>query len=240
MRDAVDRDLRLLHGFEQGRLRLRRRAVDLVGHQDLGEHGPADEAKGGRLRVVDVRPHQVRRHEIGRELHARELQAEARRERPREQRLGDSGNAFDQRVAARHVGGEQHLGRPILSDHDLPDRFAHARRGGRHGLEPRNGFCRHVSPPSCGAAAERCLLPAPTTAPLPLRRLPAGRPPEWTLRDRSSPRCRSDARPLPPSGAACDAARRGRGETTRSSSRSPAGSCQAGPKRLQSAHTPRR
>ena len=36
---AVDGDLRFVHGFEQGGLRLRRGAVDLVGQQDVGEDG---------------------------------------------------------------------------------------------------------------------------------------------------------------------------------------------------------
>ena len=35
--DAADGDLAFLHGFEQGGLRLGRRAVDFVGEDDVGE-----------------------------------------------------------------------------------------------------------------------------------------------------------------------------------------------------------
>ncbi len=41
---AVDRDLILLHRLEQRGLRLRRRAVDLVGEDDVGEDRALDEA----------------------------------------------------------------------------------------------------------------------------------------------------------------------------------------------------
>ena len=47
------RDLTFLHGFEQGGLRLGRRAVDLVGQEDVGEDRPLDEAesRGGPVRA---------------------------------------------------------------------------------------------------------------------------------------------------------------------------------------------
>ena len=41
MRMTVDRDLALVHRLQQRRLRLRRRAVDLVSEQNIGEDGPA-------------------------------------------------------------------------------------------------------------------------------------------------------------------------------------------------------
>ena len=40
---ADHRDVLLLHRLEQGRLRLRRGAVDLVGQHDVGEDRPVDE-----------------------------------------------------------------------------------------------------------------------------------------------------------------------------------------------------
>jgi hypothetical protein len=45
-RDTVDGDLALLHGFEQGRLGLGRRAVDFVGEQELREHGALEKIEG--------------------------------------------------------------------------------------------------------------------------------------------------------------------------------------------------
>jgi hypothetical protein len=48
---ALDRDLRLLHHLEQRGLRLGRRAVDLVGQQQVREHRAArrDELRAGRV-----------------------------------------------------------------------------------------------------------------------------------------------------------------------------------------------
>ena len=65
---AVDRHLRLLHRLEQGRLSLRRGAVDLVDEQDVREHGPRPEAEPTLLLVVDVDTGDVRREQVGREL----------------------------------------------------------------------------------------------------------------------------------------------------------------------------
>ena len=41
----ADGDLAFLHGLQQGGLRLGRRAVDLVGQEDVGEDRPLDEAE---------------------------------------------------------------------------------------------------------------------------------------------------------------------------------------------------
>jgi hypothetical protein len=45
--------LLLGHGFEQGALRARRSAVDLVGQQQLGEHWARMEAEAAVVLVVD-------------------------------------------------------------------------------------------------------------------------------------------------------------------------------------------
>ena len=68
-----DRDLALLHRLQQRRLGARARAVDLVGHQKLGEDGPLDEAEVAAAVLVLLQhlgAEDVRGHEIGRELDA--------------------------------------------------------------------------------------------------------------------------------------------------------------------------
>ena len=47
---AADGDLLLLHRFEQRGLRLRRRAVDFVGQDDVGEDRPRQEPELARAR----------------------------------------------------------------------------------------------------------------------------------------------------------------------------------------------
>jgi hypothetical protein len=70
---VAERDLAFLHRFQQRGLHLGRRAVDLVGEQDVAEHRaePGGELAGGGL--VDLRAEQVGGQQIGRELDAREL-----------------------------------------------------------------------------------------------------------------------------------------------------------------------
>jgi hypothetical protein len=70
---ARDRDLPLLHHFEQRALHLGGGAVDLVGQQQVGEHRAQRGGELAGLLVVDPGAHQVRRHEVGRELDALEL-----------------------------------------------------------------------------------------------------------------------------------------------------------------------
>ena len=118
----------LLHGFEQRRLRLGRRAVDFVGQQDVGEDRPGHEgpgaAAGAGLFLNDVGAGDVGRHQVRRELDALEHQAERLGQRPHQQRLGRSRQAGDQAVAA-HEQRDHHLFDDLfLSDNDLAD-FAH-------------------------------------------------------------------------------------------------------------------
>ena len=72
----LDGDLVLLHRLEQGRLRLRRRAVDLVGEQQAGEDRPLAELEDAAALVVDERPGEVGRQQVGGELRSGEVQPE--------------------------------------------------------------------------------------------------------------------------------------------------------------------
>ena len=51
--DIAERDLALLHGFEQRALDLGRRAVDLVGEHEIGEDGPVLGAECAVARIID-------------------------------------------------------------------------------------------------------------------------------------------------------------------------------------------
>src|SRR3712207_7824265 len=51
--------------FEEGRLGLRRRAVDLVGEDDVGEDGAGLELEGAGVLVVDGEADHVRGHQVG-------------------------------------------------------------------------------------------------------------------------------------------------------------------------------
>jgi hypothetical protein len=98
---VVERDLRLVHRLEQARLRLGRRAVDLVGEHDVREHGPRLEHEVAAVGLVDAHADDVGRQHVGRELDALEAAADRARERGGERRLADAGDVLDQQMAAR-------------------------------------------------------------------------------------------------------------------------------------------
>ena len=130
---ALDRDLPLLHRLEQRGLGLRRRAVDLVGEQQVGEHRALAERNVPPTRVEDHLADHVGRHQVGRELHALELEVERGGHRLDEQRLGHAGHAFEQHVAAHEQRGDEARQRALLADDDLADLVAQGedRRRGR-------------------------------------------------------------------------------------------------------------
>ena len=73
VRVVADRDLALLHDLEQRALDLRGGPVDLVGQQQVREHGPERGRELAGLLVVDPGPDEVGRDEVGRELDPLEL-----------------------------------------------------------------------------------------------------------------------------------------------------------------------
>ncbi len=120
---AAGGDFLLLHRLEQGRLGLGRRAVDLVGQHDVGEHRTVDEAHHalpGRLVLLeDVGAGDVARHQVGRELDAAELEVEHAGETRDQQGLGQPGHADQQHVAVGEQRGQELFDHGILADDDL-------------------------------------------------------------------------------------------------------------------------
>ena len=100
---AGDRDVIFLHRLQKGRLGTRRSAVDLVGHQELGEDRALDETEGAASTVVLVHhlgAENIRGHQIRRELDAVGGKAEHLAERRHQSGLGKTGNADEQSMTA--------------------------------------------------------------------------------------------------------------------------------------------
>ena len=97
------------------------RAVDLVGEQEVAEHGPELGVERALARPVDARPDEVRRDEIRRELDARERAAEHAGRRLDRQRLREPGNALDQQVPLREQAHEHALEHRVLAGDHAPD-----------------------------------------------------------------------------------------------------------------------
>ena len=123
VRLAGDGHRALLHRLQQGGLRLRRRAVDLVRENDVPEDRPLHELEDAPSRRVifleQLRAGDVARHEVGRELHARELEVERFGHRLHEQCLGEAGDTDDHHVTAGEDGGDQ-----VFDDLLMPDDLA--------------------------------------------------------------------------------------------------------------------
>ena len=115
----------LLHRLEQRGLRLRRRAVDLVGEQDIAEDRAFDECPfamaGRQIFFDDVGAGDVGGHQVRRELDAPELQAERVGNGPHHQRLRRAGHAGQQAMAAHEERDEDLVEHFLLAD----DHFAH-------------------------------------------------------------------------------------------------------------------
>src|SRR5205807_7457559 len=97
---AVDRHLLLLHRFQQCRLGLGRRAIDLIGEQDLCEDRALAELELLGRRAVDVHARDIGGEQVRRELQTLEAATQRAGERLRQHRLAHTGHVFDQDVAA--------------------------------------------------------------------------------------------------------------------------------------------
>ena len=121
---AGDRHVVLLHRLQQRRLGARARAVDLVGHQELAEDRPRDEAEAalaaGAL-LQHLAAEDVGRHEIGRELDAAGVEPEHDAHGLDQLGLGEAGKADQQRMPAAQHGDER------LLDHRAPGRRSRCR-----------------------------------------------------------------------------------------------------------------
>ncbi len=120
-RRAVDRHLVFLHRLEQRRLRLRWRAVDFIRQQDVAENRSGQKFEGLRVGLENVRADQVGRHQVGRELDAPETHVQGRRQRAREERLGQARHALQDHVTAGQQRDERFLDQRFLADDDLAD-----------------------------------------------------------------------------------------------------------------------
>ena len=127
----------LLHGLEQRGLDLGRRAIDLIGEQDVGEDRPLTERKRARGQVVHRGAQDVGRHEVRGELDTAVLQRQRPRDGLREQRLASSRHALEQHVALGDQRDRAQADRIVLADDRLGELLSKTRvelgGGGRRG-----------------------------------------------------------------------------------------------------------
>ena len=155
---ALDGDLALLHGLEQGRLRLGRGPVDLVGQQEVGEHRPLPEPERPLLLLVDQLADDVGGHQVGGELQPFEPEVQGGGHGLDQQGLGHAGDALEQHVAADQQRRHDARDGPVLTHDDLGHLLADRDHGvvgvlvvsgavSGHGPSPV-GWCRRCRPGS--------------------------------------------------------------------------------------------
>ncbi len=134
-------DVVLLHRLEQRRLRLRRRAVDLVGEDDLREDRPVREPQRARavLLLENLGAGDVGRHQVGRELDPLEAQVEDLGNRLDEQRLGQAGHAGDEAVPAGEERHQDLVDDLVLADDHLAQLVQDAGAAMLHALGEAGG-----------------------------------------------------------------------------------------------------
>ncbi len=119
---AGDGDLVLLHRLEQARLGLGRRAIDLVGQDQVGEHGPRLEPEQPATALLDedVGAGDVGGHEVRGELDPVEAAVDDVGDRADEQRLAQAGDALQERVAVGEEACQRLADQIPLADDDAP------------------------------------------------------------------------------------------------------------------------
>src|SRR6266851_604173 len=106
---TVNGDLRFVHGFEKRGLRARRGAVDFIGEDHVGENRTGTKFKFARLRIVDADAEHVAGEQVGSELDTLKSAMKGFCERLRESGLADTGNVFNEQVAASEQGDQRKL-----------------------------------------------------------------------------------------------------------------------------------
>ncbi len=145
-------DLSLGHGFEQGRLHLGRRAVDLICQHDVMEQRTALELEAARLRPENVRACEIGRQQIGGELHAVEIRLDITGQRLDHGGLGQAGSTLHQQMTVREQRHQQAVNQMRLANDAASQVVAnvqksllqagyrlglgHVHRGFRHDLAP--------------------------------------------------------------------------------------------------------
>jgi hypothetical protein len=116
-----DRDLVLLHRFEESALHLRGRSIDLVREDQVREDRAVLGDETAVLLVVDQRADDVRGEHVGRELEAMEASPSRPRKGLQGERLGEAGDALQQDVPAGDQSDEEALDEMSLADDRMAD-----------------------------------------------------------------------------------------------------------------------
>ena len=109
----------LAHRFKKRALNFRRRAVDFVGQNEIGENRAFSSGKIAGFLIEDHRADQIGRQKIGRELNALKVGLNHVGQSLDRQRFGQPGKTFEQNVAIAEQREQQALDQNSLADDDF-------------------------------------------------------------------------------------------------------------------------
>src|SRR6185312_9286587 len=120
VRRAADRNLLLLHRFEQCGLHFRWRTIDFVRQDYVREDRSLFNGETTRRLIVHLRADDIRRQQIGGELNSLKRRADCFGQRAHGERLGQTRHTLEKHVAPREQSYEQALHHVILAYNTLP------------------------------------------------------------------------------------------------------------------------
>ena len=138
----ADRHLAFLHRFQQRALHFGRRAIDFIGQNQVRKKRAELGRELAGARIVYKGADQIRRQQVGRKLQTLEAGLDAGGHGFDGERLGQTGDAFEQDVAVREQTEQEPIDQIFLTDHDVTDLFAQRRNPFSHFLHLLRDFLR--------------------------------------------------------------------------------------------------
>jgi hypothetical protein len=114
---ATDGNLAFRHRFEQGRLHLGRRTVDLVGQHQIMEQRSGLKMERTVLRTIDLGAGQIGRQQVRGKLNAVKIALDGPAQHVDRPSLGKAGRTFHENVPIREQRDQHPLDQSILSDY---------------------------------------------------------------------------------------------------------------------------
>jgi len=122
LRITASGDLVLLHGFQQRGLRFGRGAIDFISKDQVRENRPALKLERAPATLSfhdDVGAEDIGWHQVGCELDAAKREFEDFAQGADEERLAETGHAFEQNMTSRKQGNQRIFDDLFLADDDF-------------------------------------------------------------------------------------------------------------------------
>jgi hypothetical protein len=131
LRFAIDGDLPLIHGLEEGGLRARRGPIDLIGEKEIGKHWAGYEVEAAVALMIEIVAEDVGREEVGSELEALETSSHRGGESVGQRSFSNARRPSEEGMPTGQEGSEEKIGRVIRAKDGGEEMIAN---GGKRGM----------------------------------------------------------------------------------------------------------